>query len=388
MRICQHQRKVALSLGLVAFGILVLLRSHVAPLYDDVMIRYDVTKERERGVDVIHRRDNGTKHRDTQKRRSQSIASETKSPLEQISKPTVTNHESIDPDHSLPKQCLIISISHPNQTKNDSETCKKTRTMTILGGGRLGNAMFQYASLVGVSSFHGYTATLASSHFLRKIFKLSAPASNYSTAPTDAVRETHPGTFDPGVLVLSHNVSWVLVGYYQSWKYFTNIPETIRREFTFRDDVIKAMLKEVPVLANWTRIKVGVHIRRGDMATKYERNRGYNIADIGFLNRSMDYFRNKYKNPLFIVCSDSITWCKDNVKSDDTIFRKGKPEVDLAVLAHCDHNIVTSGSFGWWGAWLAGGEVVYFKHFPREKTWLDRQYNKGDYYLPQWLGME
>ncbi|XP_067654123.1 galactoside alpha-(1,2)-fucosyltransferase 2-like [Haliotis asinina] len=388
MRICRRRRKVALSLGLVAAVILVLLRSQVAPPSDDVMIRSDVTKERKRETNVIHGGDNGTRHRNGQKQRSQTITTETMSPLVQVSKSSVTSHANIYPDHSFSKHFLNIFISTTNQAKNDSETFKKTHTMTILGGGRLGNAMFQYASLVGVSSFHSYTATLASSHFLRSIFKLSAPSNIYSTTPTDAVRETHPGTFDPGVLVLSHNISWVLVGYYQSWKYFTNVSETIRREFTFRDHVIKAMLKEVPVLASCARLTVGVHIRRGDMATKYERNRGYNIADIGFLKRSMDYFRNKYESPLFIVCSDSISWCKDNLKSDDTIFRKGRPEVDLAVLAHCDHNIVTSGSFGWWGAWLAGGEVVYFKNFPREKTWLDRQYNREDYYPPQWLGME
>ncbi|XP_046381656.2 galactoside alpha-(1,2)-fucosyltransferase 2-like [Haliotis rufescens] len=202
------------------------------------------------------------------------------------------------------------------------------------------------------------------------------------------MREKDPGTFDPSVQTLSHNANWTLIGYYQSWKYFGNISETIRQEFKFRDDVIKDMLKGAPVLANWTRITIGVHVRQGDMASQYELSRGYNIADIGFLNRSMSYFRKKYENPLFIVCSDSITWCKDNLKSGDTIFVKGKPEVDLATLSHCDHNIVTSGSFGWWGAWLAGGDVVYFKHFPREKTWLGRQYKAEDYYPPQWLGME
>lgn len=35
------------------------------------------------------------------------------------------------------------------------------------------------------------------------------------------------------------------------------------------------------------------------------------------------------------------------------------PELDLAVLAACNHSIMTLGTFGFWGSYLAGGEVLY-----------------------------
>ncbi|XP_046364516.1 galactoside alpha-(1,2)-fucosyltransferase 1-like [Haliotis rufescens] len=369
MRPFRRRRKAAFFLTLVASGFLVFLHSHMASMSGDVMSGSDV------------------KHRDG--RRGQMLSGHHKG--QTVFKDLVT--KSLRSLPQIPKTEVIevsqnASILSCNESRNASEIFKKTHTMTIHGGGRLGNAMFQYASLVGISSFHGYTATIASSHFLRRIFKLKAPATKNLKTQTKAKREKSPGMYDQSIQHLSHNVNWSLVGYYQSWKYFGNISETIREEFTFQDEVIKDMLKEAPVLANWTRITIGVHVRRGDMASKYERDRGYNVADVGFLNRSMNYFRKKYENPLFIVCSDSVTWCKDNLMSDDTIFTKGRREVDLAILAHCDHNIVTSGSFGWWGAWLAGGDVVYFKNFPREKTWLDRQYTKEDYYPDEWLGMQ
>ncbi|KAH3835789.1 hypothetical protein DPMN_109153 [Dreissena polymorpha] len=32
--------------------------------------------------------------------------------------------------------------------------------------------------------------------------------------------------------------------------------------------------------------------------------------------------------------------------------------VDMAVLSLCDHTIVSTGTFGWWAAWLAGGTTI------------------------------
>lgn len=41
------------------------------------------------------------------------------------------------------------------------------------------------------------------------------------------------------------------------------------------------------------------------------------------------------------------------------------PVDDMALMIQCDHVIVTSGSFGWWGAWLSGGTRLYFQGFIR-----------------------
>ena len=41
-----------------------------------------------------------------------------------------------------------------------------------------------------------------------------------------------------------------------------------------------------------------------------------------------------------------------------TILGGSSPEEDLALLSSCNHTVVGYGSFGLWGAVLAGGEVV------------------------------
>ncbi|XP_041355375.1 galactoside 2-alpha-L-fucosyltransferase Sec1-like [Gigantopelta aegis] len=198
----------------------------------------------------------------------------------------------------------------------------------------------------------------------------------------------YAGIFDPEVLALNNDANWTLIGYFQSWKYFLNSTAELRAQLRFNDKILLDMQKAFPSFLISNRTTVGVHIRRGDMNTGYERNRGYSVAHLDYIQRAMQYYRDKYTDPMFVVCSDDIVWCKKHLVSKDTSFVHVSAEVDLAVLAHCTHSVITSGSYGWWGAFLAGGETIYYKNFPRRRSWLETQYKREDYYLPHWVGLD
>ena len=89
----------------------------------------------------------------------------------------------------------------------------------------------------------------------------------------------------------------------------------------------------------------------------------------------MTYYREKYLQPTFLVVSDDTAWCKEHLTADDVrIIGKisatmalsyisvslegGSPSSDMALMSTCDHSIIDYGSYGVWGAVLAGGEVV------------------------------
>ena len=104
----------------------------------------------------------------------------------------------------------------------------------------------------------------------------------------------------------------------------------------------------------------------------------------------MNYYRKKFTNVTFIVCSarDDIAWCNENLVADDVrVAPNAKRGVHMALLSLCSHTIITVGTFGWWGAFLAGGEAVYMKEFPRPGSELDRDFNLSDRYLPQWTAI-
>ena len=116
------------------------------------------------------------------------------------------------------------------------------------------------------------------------------------------------------------------------------------------------------------------------------------MAPIEYIHRAMNYYIQRFKNIIFIVCSDDVVWTKGAFKNSSSInveLVHGPPAVDLAVLASCNHSIITVGTFGWWAGFLAGGQVIHYKYQAREGTILRKGFSQSmdDYFLPHWISM-
>jgi len=97
---------------------------------------------------------------------------------------------------------------------------------------------------------------------------------------------------------------------------------------------------------------------------------------------------------LFVVCTDDIRWAKLNVRptSYPVVFASSlyqKAEVDLAVMASCDHVITTVGTFSWWAGYLhrPDGITVYYAGFPKPGTEIGKDFLAEDYFPPGWIGL-
>lgn len=92
----------------------------------------------------------------------------------------------------------------------------------------------------------------------------------------------------------------------------------------------------------------------------------------------MDYFRQRYPKRLFVVASDDMDWCQDHLKpvDGDLAFAGNRnaasPAADMALLASCNHSIITYGNFGFWSAYLAGGETILSANISETPTDLQR----------------
>lgn len=138
---------------------------------------------------------------------------------------------------------------------------------------------------------------------------------------------------------------------------------------------------------------VGVHVRRGDYLAQYNVDKGYTVADAKFLQRSMSYFEDKYKNVIFVVSTDAKEWAGYNVRSAAhpvlySPFEPAQPFHDLSLLSQCNRAVVTVGTFGWWGAWLAGGETIYYRYFPKPKSEIAAGFRASDFFIPQWIAFQ
>ncbi|XP_046371375.2 galactoside alpha-(1,2)-fucosyltransferase 2-like isoform X2 [Haliotis rufescens] len=305
----------------------------------------------------------------------------------------------------------ITTTTTPKPCRDDFNVTFETENRFICThtSGGIGNFMFAFASVYGMASAAHKSVLIQQNNPLLKYFNVSAKVVGDVCICKSAkfVFEGRHCSYNDKLMNLTEFRNYNPGFYFQSWMYFRDVTDDIRRQFTFVEDVraqalvlLKAQVqayikreseKHVRVTPQKV-ITVGVHVRRGDIARrKGFVNYGYGLAPPEYFTKAIQYFRTKYNHTLFIVCSDNFQWSKANVTGNDVIYMERNPfQVDLAVLAHCNHSIMSVGTFGWWASFLAGGETIYYKHPARDGSSLRKQFsaNMSDYFYPGWIGME
>jgi len=203
------------------------------------------------------------------------------------------------------------------------------------------------------------------------------------------VSETNSGIYNNRTEQLpAHNV--MLSGYLQSWRYFVHIEDQLRHDFMFHLGVNSGARRILdshvpPSWRNTSFARVVIHVRRGDYLNRVYVKRGWKRPERNYFNRSMSYFNDCLPRVQFIVISDDMPWCRENIVGSNVVFLEdAKTPVDaLAVASQCDHAIISIGSFGWWAAWLANGVTIAQGNFPSGE--LVKSFRCNDYYKPDWI---
>jgi len=58
---------------------------------------------------------------------------------------------------------------------------------------------------------------------------------------------------------------------------------------------------------------------------------------------------------------------------------------DLALLSLSDGVIMSTGTYGWWGAWLSNNTTIYYSNWPRTGSRLSGMFNRDDFFPPHWI---
>ena len=278
-------------------------------------------------------------------------------------------------------------------------------------GNGLGNHLFYYAGVMHVAWLTGRRPCIwtkpsgrVPAH-LDKVFDVDIEHINVDTleCPFHLFKHDRVYIYDKRVQSLigsDNNVSLWLTGAFASWKYTHPIASQLRQHLRFRQEltefVADFLVRNVP--PGWTRltfVRVGVHVRRGDFLGPWAQSKGFTTASERYLQRAMSYFVERFPRVQFIVASNDIPWCQKHVTM--SVFNSTKVNItfsvnhsygqDLALLASCDHSVMTTGTFSWWAAWLANGTTVYYADFPRPGSWLSTQIRHNEFYDPDWIAM-
>ncbi|OCT73089.1 galactoside alpha-(1,2)-fucosyltransferase 1 [Xenopus laevis] len=298
----------------------------------------------------------------------------------------------------------MIGLSTNNEYYNENITMDlvminkqfTTGMWTANPMGRLGNLMGEYATLYALAKINSRQAyILPEMHKqLSKMFQITLP-----------VMHSEVDKRIKWKVITLHN--WMspeykdiqaayvkLNGYPCSWTFFHHIQEEILREFTFHD-FITAEANDYLSRVQGGRKNVtfvGVHVRRGDYVRILPGRLGV-LGDKAYFKKAMDYFRAQYENPLFIITSNGMDWCKENIDNStgDVHFagdgKEGSPNRDFALLAHCNHTIMSIGTFGFWAGYLVGGETVYLANYTLPESDFLKRFKYETFYLPHWIGI-
>ena len=280
-----------------------------------------------------------------------------------------------------------IHRSHKNWIETRDATTGVFLTATP-GRGRLGNQLFVYAALLGISYKRGVIPYLRQNDPILKYFDVQFVREK-DVKNLKAFSESGCCVYDARVETLSHERNISLSGYFQSWKYFAGAEKHLKTNIKFRETFLNTAKEFLQKENNTQSVFVGVHVRRGDKTNDVERSRGHSVAGPDYFHKAMEYFGHILDtNVTFMVVSDDKEWCHDNINGSNVVYSPfDDPGVDLALLSLCDHVIVSSGTYGWWGAWLSGGRTVFYNGYPRRQSWLASIMSKEDYYPLHWIGL-
>lgn len=271
-------------------------------------------------------------------------------------------------------------------------------TIEIGQNGRLGNQMFQYASLMGIAKKQNLDYAIDYSKgndipwnqftddelinknclTIDKPFNLSVknlPVDfKYDQLLSEGEQNFH---FQEKFFNTGDNIK--LHGYFQTPKYFSHCVDEIRKEYTFKPDIVDAATNLLKEKQNYE--TVSVHFRRGD----YVHLSHHGICSLDYYSRAFNEFSDK--SYYFVIITDDIQWAKQTCSGASNFFiSESKNQfIDLCLMSLCNHNIIANSSFSWWGSWLNKNKN---KRVVAPARWFGghlSSLNTKDLYQPNWI---
>lgn len=244
--------------------------------------------------------------------------------------------------------------------------------------GRCGNALYMYAHVIALSKkfnipFHFPTTT--DNPTWNPIYFLEYANPNWVQGVEDVLINEVWNT-EQHFQEIEWKEEWNgkqvnLNGYWQSWKYFDWCREDVLKAFNFPYEFKDKVCS--------------IHSRRGDYLlypTKHP------VVTMEYINKAIDYILANTDTISFLVFSDDIAWCKENIKGENITYSEGRNEIeDLTLMSHCAHNICSNSTLALWGAELNKNpdKVVVV---PSESNWFgwenSAKMTVKDLFRPEW----
>jgi len=313
----------------------------------------------------------------------------------------------------------------------EPEVNKTGRYVSLSSGNfdnrRLGNQLFNFAAMLHVAHLTGRRVAMVRRHphgWLDRWFHVAVTRVNRidtELCPCFTVGEAAGLAYYREIEHLPCRTeivskSLLVDGWFQSWKYTVGIESALRYHLRLLPNVsaaIHSYLNQIrpPSWEGQNFSRIGVHVRAGDIMRRDKWSFGYTIPQRPYFEEAMSRFVSEQQltgggRIQFIVTSDSVTWVKainftsiadqlnrtsSSMKDEvvvDVAHSEGHDEgFDIGLLSLCDGVIMSTGTYGWWGAWLANKTTIYYSGWPRTGSPLSGMFNRNDFFPPNWISV-
>jgi hypothetical protein len=284
--------------------------------------------------------------------------------------------------------------------------------------GGLGNQLFQYAAGKALAIKHGAQLYLDVRQ-LSKVEKKNTPR-NYELGifshsadiyiskkyPLDIISAYSPlamkffeglnSFFEKGEGFnddfLNKSDNTYLVGYWQSYKYFSGIEKQLIADFELKSPISslsKDLLNQIRMTSN----SVAFHVRRGDYVTNIAANKFHGLIPASYYRVALDRVASKNKDLTAFIFSDDPEWCRDNLLIPDVkkVFidhnQGSESWQDLYLMGYCKHHILANSSFSWWGAWFGDQHWGKNRSVIYPMKWSTKGNNNLDRAPSHWISL-
>lgn len=154
-----------------------------------------------------------------------------------------------------------------------------------------------------------------------------------------------------------------LEGYWQSEKYFSEVAETLKKEFGLESvrenhssgcgfsEQAEKYLREIEQTRS-----VSIHIRRGDYLLPQNQVLFGNICTERYYEKAMKMIADRYPDVTFYLFTNDSEWAKTWIEKPYRIipveWAEAKDYELLTLMSRCKHNILANSSFSWWASYL------------------------------------
>jgi hypothetical protein len=252
-------------------------------------------------------------------------------------------------------------------------------TLTALGThGRLGNQLFQYAFLIGVSKKYKlpiHLPNLRSKVANNQPCMLESFCVEYAELNESSITQTRTeielkttdtfDTYNPQNIV-NITPGTNFFGLYQSYRYWEEYKDEVKKQFKLKDntfvDYAKNYIKHRREMHG--KPVVALHLRRGDVTQWYDYTQYRR-----YLNTVLASMPESKNNHYCIFTGGGVSLQQDvgdvgfvnefyrDLPSYEVI-QTHNPLVDFALIQECDKIILGyMSTFAWWSAYLSGKEV-------------------------------